>query len=221
MNFMDRVIARSMPLWEAAASEPFVTAMGEGTLSRELFYGYIVQDSIYLRDYLKAYAMAIFKSRTLREMQVFYSALGFVNDSENATRLGYLADAGLTDAEVESIPKRKACADYTRFLVETAEREEIPEILMAVMPCMLGYRYVFEELEKRYPAVLDGYFGPLVRDYTGEGYAAACKTWTDYCEEVCAPLSAERKERLAGIFEEASRHELYFWRMSGDSHETE
>ena len=35
--------------------------MGEGTLDRQAFLDYIVQDSLYLRDYLKAYAMALFK----------------------------------------------------------------------------------------------------------------------------------------------------------------
>ena len=115
--------------------------MGENTLDRGEFLDYIVQDSIYLRDYLKAFAMGIVKSRTLKEMQVFYSVLGYVNDSENATRLKYLADGGLTDAMVDAMEKRQSCAAYTRFLLDTAQNEDIPEILMAVMPCMLGYYY--------------------------------------------------------------------------------
>ena len=77
--------------------------MGEGTLDRQAFLDYIVQDSLYLRDYLKAYAMALFKSQTLRQMQVFYSVLGYVNDGENATRLRYLSEAGLTDDDVDTM----------------------------------------------------------------------------------------------------------------------
>ena len=187
MTFMDRIIADSLKLWEDAANEDFLEKMGTGTLEKERFYDYIVQDSIYLRDYLKAFAMAIFKSRSLREMQVFYSVLGFVNDSENATRLRYLADNGMTDAE----------------------------ILMAVMPCMLGYHFVFSRLLERHPGVLDTYYGPLVADYTSSYYKECCDYWTSYCNEVCSGLDESRKERLDSLFQEASRHELYFWQMAG------
>lgn len=215
MSFMEEVIAGSKPLWDAAANSDFIEQMGKGTLDKAKFLDYMVQDSLYLRDYARAYAIAMFKSHTLQEIQVFYSVLGFVNEHENATRLRYLSDAGLTDADVENIPKKPACAAYTGFLIKTAQEEEIPEILMAVMPCMLGYYDVFERLVQRYPQVLDSYFGPLVRDYTAPGYGESCKIWTDYCEKACKDLDAARKEKLKEIFKEASAHELYFWEMAG------
>ena len=190
MTFFEEAVAAAMPLWRAAADEDFLTGMGEGTLDRQAFLDYIVQDSLYLRDYLKAYAMALFKSQTLRQMQVFYSVLGYVNDGENATRLRYLSEAGLTD-------------------------DDVPEIVMAVMPCMVGYRFVFEELLRRCPTVLEGPYAPLVRDYTAPEYAAACAEWTDFTNALCAPLPAERRAHLIDLFVQASAHELYFWQMAG------
>ena len=68
MSRMERIIADSMDLWKAAADEPFLDEMGRGTLSKELFRNYIIQDSIYLRYYLKAFAMGMFKAGTLRDM---------------------------------------------------------------------------------------------------------------------------------------------------------
>ena len=144
------------------------------------------------------------------------NVLGFVNASENATRLQYLADFGLTDDDVERMEKKPACRDYTEFLLETAEKEEIPEILMAVMPCMLGYYYVFCQLLRRHPAVMDTYYAPLVRDYTSDQYKASCEAWTDYCNQVCQGLDEQRKQKLDQLFEQASKHELYFWRMAGE-----
>ena len=215
MTFMEKVVADSMPLWKAAASCAFIEQMGRGTLDKEKFLNYIIQDSLYLRDYLKAFAMGMVKSRSLREMQVFYSVLGYVNDSENATRLRYLAEDGLTDAAIENYPKKPACAAYTNFLLDTAEKEVIPEILMAVMPCMLGYAYVFEVSAASYPSVLKSKFGPLVQDYTSAGYQEACRFWTQYCNEVCESLDAPRKKKLTALFREASQHELNFWEMAG------
>ena len=215
MTFFEEAVAAAMPLWRAAADEDFLTGMGEGTLDRQAFLDYIVQDSLYLRDYLKAYAMALFKSQTLRQMQVFYSVLGYVNDGENATRLRYLSEAGLTDDDVDTMEKKPACAAYTDFLLRVAREEDMPEIVMAVMPCMVGYRFVFEELLRRCPAVLEGPYAPLVRDYTAPEYAAACAEWTDFTNALCAPLPAERRARLIDLFVQASAHELYFWQMAG------
>ena len=215
MTFFEEAVAAAMPLWRAAADEDFLTGMGEGTLDRQAFLDYIVQDSLYLRDYLKAYAMALFNSQTLRQMQVFYSVLGYVNDGENATRLRYLSEAGLTDDDVDTMEKKPACAAYTDFLLRVAREEDVPEIVMAVMPCMVGYRFVFEELLRRCPAVLEGPYAPLVRDYTAPEYAAACAEWTDFTNALCAPLPAERRAHLIDLFVQASAHELYFWQMAG------
>ena len=215
MTFFEEAVAAAMPLWRAAADEDFLTGMGEGTLDRQAFLDYIVQDSLYLRDYLKAYAMALFKSQTLRQMQVFYSVLGYVNDGENATRLRYLSEAGLTDDDVDTMEKKPACAAYTDFLLRVAREEDVPEIVMAVMPCMVGYRFVFEELLRRCPAVLEGPYAPLVRDYTAPEYAAACAESTDFTNALCAPLPAERRAHLIDLFVQASAHELYFWQMAG------
>lgn len=134
MTFFEEAVAAAMPLWRAAADEDFLTGMGEGTLDRQAFLDYIVQDSLYLRDYLKAYAMALFKSQTLRQMQVFYSVLGYVNDGENATRLRYLSEAGLTDDDVDTMEKKPACAAYTDFLLRVAREEDVPEIVMPSCP---------------------------------------------------------------------------------------
>ena len=213
MSLMEEITGASMDLYEAAANEAFLEELGTGKLDRKKFLDYIVQDSIYLRDYMKAFAMGMFRSRTLRDMQFFYSVLGFVNDSENEARLKYLSDGSLTDDDVERIEKKEACRNYTKFLIDTAERGSLEEILMAVMPCMTGYEYVFRKTLERHPEVLDTYYGPLVRDYTSPFYSECCRTWEAYCDKVCADYP-DRK-RLMEVFREAARHELMFWKMAG------
>lgn len=215
MKFMDEVVNNSLDLWQEAADQPFLEQMGKGTLDRQKFLDYIVQDSIYLRYYLKAFAMGMYKSDSLKQMQVFYSILGFVNDSENATRLKYLQDGGLSDADVEKIERKPECKAYTDFLLNFAKDGDIQEILMAVMPCMLGYYYVFKSTLDRYPSVTKTYFAPLVGDYTSEAYQGCCEYWTEYCNEVCAGVDSAKKKKLIEIFRQASAHELYFWQMAG------
>ena len=216
MAFIDDIIDQSKDLWEAAANERFPNEMADGTLPKEKFLDYIVQDSIYLRDYLKAFAFAMAKSADWEQMKLFYSMLGYVNDGENVTRLGYLAEVGLTDADVDRTPKRPQCANYTSFLIKVGQGGDVPDIVMAVMPCMLGYHYVFTKLLERAPQVAEGYFAPLVADYTSEGYAECCEYWKGIVNEMCEGFDANRKQELGAIFYQASLHELWFWQMAGE-----
>ena len=216
MDFMQRVIDGSMDLWRACAGERFLEEMALGTLDKGKFLDYIVQDSIYLRDYLKVFAYAITKARSLRDMQLYYGLLGYVNDGENVTRLNYLRDLGITDQEVDRAQKRPQCRDYCDFLIGTAREGDEADILMAMLPCMLGYNYVFEDVKKRAPQALTGYFGPLVKDYTSEEYRSCCRQWRDIAQQKCGALDQKRQSRLSEIFRQASLHELNFWRMAGE-----
>jgi thiaminase/transcriptional activator TenA len=216
MNFIEEVMADANDIWEQCANVSFLTELGNGTLSRRKFIKYVIQDSIYLRDYVRIYAMALFKSRTLKEMKVFYSALGFVNDSENVTRLEYLEDIGMNDDDIENAGKAPACKKYTDFLMYYAVNEDIPEILMALMPCMFGYAKVFKLISDRYPQVMDSYYGKLVKDYTSDKYNQSCYSWMEFVNEVCAPLDSERKTKLKEIYIKSSMLELYFWKIFDD-----
>lgn len=216
MNFMNEIIAYSMQAWQDAANCRFLQELGAGTLAKEKFRNYIVQDSIYLRDYLKAFGYALVKSPTLKEMQLYYGILGYVNDGENATRLAYLKDFGLTDADVDRMEKKPQCENYTRFLIKVGQGGDLPDILMVVLPCMLGYHYVFSELLAHFPHVMEGYYGPLVADYTNTGYKEACEIWKGMTNEMCEGLASDRKEELKLLFYQASLHELWFWQMAGE-----
>lgn len=216
MRFIDEVKEYSMDIWRECANEKFVNEMADGSLSREKFYDYIIQDSIYLRDYIKVYAYAFTMAKTIGDMMEYFSCLSFINEGESSTRIMYLKDMGIEDSEIDFMEKRRQCADYCNFLIETSKNGTEEDIIMAMLPCMVGYNYVFEDLKKRAPQVMDGYYAPLVADYTTEEYRRTCSHWEEFAEKKCKDLSDERKNELKKIFRQASLHELYFWQMAGE-----
>lgn len=122
----------------------------------------------------------------------------------------------MTDADVDRTEMRRQCRDYLDFLFKNARDGEQEDILMATMPCMMGYNYVFETLKKRTPQVMEGFYAPLVADYTSDGYRECCRFWKGICNQKCGNLSSERKSQLQQTFKQASLHELYFWQMAGE-----
>ena len=145
MSFIKDVLEKNIPIWDQCIATPFVQGMKEGTLPFECFKEYMIQDSIYLKHYARVYGKEIYHAKTLREIQLFYSVLSFVTDTESAVRLKYLEQFGLTDADIEFIAPLPENQQYIDFLLETAEQGDDKEMLMAVLPCMMSYSYIFQQ----------------------------------------------------------------------------
>ena len=86
--------------------------------------------------------------------------------------------------------------------------------MMACLPCMLSYGWIFQKLLEEKPSVQDTLYGTLVVDYADKGYEAACRDWAVFAEKVCEGLSDERLARCREIFHACSAHELNFWAMA-------
>ncbi len=215
MSFVLDCIRESLPVWQDCLESEFLTRMGAGTLDEACLKGYIVDDSLYLRDYAKVFAWGMTKAGTWDEVRTAYSLLSFVNEGEGATRVKYLARFGLTDAQIQHLPSRPENRAYTETMLRTARAGEgMAECLMACLPCMLSYAWIFARLVERFPAVLDSFAGDLVRDYASEEYAALCRDWLAQAEALCAELSPVRRAVCREVFLACSHHERAFWEMS-------
>ena len=51
MNFLEECIQDSLPIWESCLNTKFLKGVADGSLPEECFKGYIVDDSLYLREY--------------------------------------------------------------------------------------------------------------------------------------------------------------------------
>ena len=191
----------------------FVQDMKDGKLTTEDFKEYIVQDSIYLKNYARVYGKAIYHAETLREIQLYHSILNFVTDTESVVRLNYLRQFGMTDDDIEFIDPLPENRNYIDFLFETAERGNGCEILMALLPCMLSYSYIFRKLADE-PESRKSKYWDFIQDYADDRYAESCKEWCDFADKKCVSLSEADRKKLGSIFEKAGYLELDFWNMA-------
>ena len=51
MSFVAECIQNSLPIWEQCLNSMFLQKLENGTLEESSFLGYIVDDSLYLREY--------------------------------------------------------------------------------------------------------------------------------------------------------------------------
>ena len=164
MAFMKDILTRNIPIWEECAATPFVQEVQTGKLPLEKFKRYMIQDSIYLKNYARIYGKAIFHADTLREIQLYYSMLNFVNDTESEVRLDYLKQFCMTDNDIELIAPLPENQNYIDFMFEIASHGKNEEILMAVLPCMLSYSYIFRKLAA-VPTSRQSRYWDFIKDY--------------------------------------------------------
>ena len=215
MTLLESCIQENLPLWASCLDTDFLRGIADGSLPEDCFKGYIVDDSLYLREYAKVFAWGILHARDMAEIRNYYSLLSFVNESEDATRLYYLKRYGITDGDIQPLPLRPENQVYVDYMLQAArEGEGAPECMMACLPCMLSYGWIFGELIRRSPQVERTPYWPFVRDYAGNRYETICSAWSDFTDLVCRDLSPRRQETCREIFRTCSLHEHHFWEMS-------
>lgn len=214
MSFVKTLVDNSMDIWEAYLKHPFIIELQHGTLDIEKFKNYIVQDSIYLKEYARVYALGMYKSKTLKEIQNFYSILSFVNADETSTRLKYLKEWNITQEDIEVAEVKKENKEYIDFMMKIAEKQQVPEILMATLPCMFSYCYIGKEIKKNNPNIESTKYWDFIQDYASDLYAQSCIEWGNYAEELCKDFDTDKKIKLIKIFRQASICEMKFWDMS-------
>lgn len=94
VKLSERIYERAKALWPRYLTHPFVMEMADGTLPKEKFRYYMVQDYLYLRDYVKIFAAILQKTDDFEqirflsgEMANTIDALAEVIDEKKAQRL--------------------------------------------------------------------------------------------------------------------------------------
>ena len=72
MKFSEELFDEVKEIWDEYLKHPFVKGIGEGTLDKEKFKNYLIQDYLYLKDYAKVFAMVLVKARTMKEMKFYH-----------------------------------------------------------------------------------------------------------------------------------------------------
>ena len=77
-TFVQQLVQESLPVWEQCLHSEFLERLADGTLDEACFKGYIVEDSLYLREYAKVFAWGMTKAKDMQTIRTYYSLLSLV-----------------------------------------------------------------------------------------------------------------------------------------------
>lgn len=201
------------PIWEAQHEHPLVTGIGDGTLPAEVFGYWLRQDYLYLIDYARLFAAGVLRAPDLATMTTMAELVHAILHMEMDLHRSYVAEFGITAADLEREAKAPTCQGYTDFLLRTATTGDFAELLAALLPCLWGYAEVGQRLAERgLPA--DERYARWITMYASDEFDALgewCRTLVD---RVAENADAEARERMEQAFITSSRYELAFWEMA-------
>jgi thiaminase (transcriptional activator TenA) len=215
MSFFDRLKAAASAEWRAYTHHPFTDAMADGSLPEAAFRHYLVQDYLFLIEFARAYALAIYKSPTLDDMREAAAAVSAILDVEMDLHVRLCAGWGLSPEDLQQAPPAAEMLAYTRYVLDTGMRGDLLALKVALAPCVIGYAEIATRLATQVEASpATNPYRSWIAEYAGTAYQEVAAKALAHLERLAHLYATPAREaELAAIFREATRLEADFWEM--------
>lgn len=199
--------------WEAYTHHPFLSELAAGTLPVASFRTYLVQDYLYLIQYARAYALAVYKDPDIAGMRRTARLLADLLDTEIGLHIDYCRQWGLSETDLNRQPESLELLAYSRFMLDSGQRGDILDLLVCLSACLVGYAEIGLRLIAD-PATCrdDNPYMPWIAIYGGAHYVQLANEGLQRLDELAMSHGADaRYTMLLGQFRTTVRLEAAFW----------
>ena len=212
MKLSERLRNETENLWEDTSRKPFLVDMARGSLDADLYKNYMMQDYLYLKDYIELL-------KKMRELAADGELRGFleriIEDTECETykvHVPGLRAVGITDEDMRTCGKGRVPEDYIAFMKRKLEENGITAGLTALLQCSWNYAYIANAVAKRYPDELSkSPYKSWFDAYTGKDYTASNQLWIDMLDKRTKDLGSGEADELCLIFKTCAEYENKLW----------
>lgn len=208
-TFTERVWTEAAALRQAIKDLTFNRELAAGTLHREKFQFYIVQDSIYLEAYSRALSLASAKAPDTDAMLEFAGAASVAIQVERALHAGFFKQFNVSsDGRAQTEPS-PTCLNYTNFLLTTATTGGYAELVAAILPCFWVYWEVGNHIASI--ATRPNSYDAWINTYADQNFGDATKRVIAITDAVAAGEDTATVERMRRAFLRCTQFEWMFW----------
>jgi thiaminase/transcriptional activator TenA len=211
MTFTKELWASMEPTYAAILQHPFVRGLTDGSLSRDAFRFYVIQDALYLREFARALSVAAARAPEDDWIIMFNEHSANALRVERALHEGFFRDFGLTPAAVAATPLAPVNQAYTSYLLAVAYGAPFHENLAALLPCYWIYAEVGTALERS--GSPEPLYARWIATYASEEFGAVVRAVLGAVDTLAARLGAAERETMRRHALTTTRYEWMFWDM--------
>jgi thiaminase (transcriptional activator TenA) len=199
------------PTFGAILRHPFVTGLTDGSLPRESFRFYAIQDALYLREFARGLGLA--GARAPRDEWIIMLAEHAAEALrvERALHEGFFREFGLAPDDVAATPLAPTNLAYTSYLLAVAYGRPFHEAIAALLPCYWIYWEVGKALERA--GSPDPLYARWIGTYASDAFGDAVRGVLAATDAVAASAGDAEREAMRRHFVTTSRYEWMFWEM--------
>jgi thiaminase/transcriptional activator TenA len=206
-GFRDELWQAMDGVYREIVDHPFLTGLTDGSLPRDVFRHYVVQEAHFLPDYARALAACAARSPEPTSVQRFARDAAMTVEVEHSLVVELLAAFGLDESDARKVPLSPTTVGYASYLVRTCSLGTYPEALGAIVPCYWIYARVGEKLLAE--SSPDPLYAWWIETYGGEGYQETVAGVLDLLDRLT--LTEEERARLLERAVTTARFEWMFW----------
>jgi thiaminase/transcriptional activator TenA len=211
MRFTDELWTSIGPIYADILRHPFLAGLTDGSLPRDRFEFYAVQDALYLREFARALAIAGARAPKDDWIVMLADHAAGALRVERTLHEGFFREFGLTSEAVLATPLAPTTLAYTHYLLAVAYGAPFHEALAALLPCYWIYWEVGKALTR------SGSPNPLyarwIGTYGSDEFGAIVEAVLAAMNEAAAPLREAERSAMRRHFRTTSRYEWMFWDM--------
>jgi thiaminase (transcriptional activator TenA) len=215
VSFFEHLKNQASAEWRAYTEHPFTEGLADGSLPEAAFRHYLVQDYLFLIEFARAYALAVYKSPDLADMREAAAGLSAILDVEMNLHVKLCAGWGLSPDDLERAPPASEMLAYTRYVLDAGMRGDLLALKVALAPCVIGYAEIATRLAAKPGAnAANNPYRVWIAEYAGAPYQEVAANAQAHLDGLAKRyVTPAREAELIAIFREATRLEADFWEM--------
>jgi len=211
MAFTDDLWHSITDIYAAILRHPFLTGLTDGSLTREAFRFYAIQDALYLREFARGLSVVAARAPRDEWIVMFNEHAAGALRVERALHESFFREFGLTPDDVAATPLAPTNLAYTSYLLAVAYGHPFHDAVAALLPCYWIYWEVGKTLERA--GSPDPLYARWIGTYASEEFGVVVQSVLAATDATASALGPREREGMRRHFVTTSRYEWMFWEM--------
>lgn len=208
-TFSQQLWQENEALYQATLNLPFNQELANGTLPKQAFIHYVIQDAHYLLAYGRALAICAAKAYDAEDVILFSESAKVAIVVERSLHNGFMQEFGISQQDFLNTPLSLACHHYNSFLISMAYSESYPVVLASLLPCFWIYAQVGKDIFEK--SVANNPYQAWVDTYAGEDFHQVVQQVINVVDKVAATCDEYTLNKMRQAYTMAAKLEWLFW----------
>jgi len=195
--------------WSEYTDHKFLSDLVSNKLPDKNFKKYLVQDYVFLQQFLKILALSVYKSKSFEEIN---RSVKFIKgiDHEIKLHISYCKKWKISLKLLNNIKVEKANSAYTNHVLNLGKYGNNLDIFSSLSPCIIGYGEIGFKLSKVRNWKKSKY-SSWIKMYSSKEYQQIAKDNIDYLDILFKKNKNKDMNKLKKNFKKSTILERNFW----------